>query len=142
MKTRIAKDFYWEMSHRLPFHKGPCRNIHGHSYKIRVEVEGELNDEGMVLDYYDLKLLFNPIINLLDHSFVVDKSDVVMIEFLKTNDLKYHIIDKYTTAENLVEYIFNLVKPEIQKKYSNITELTIRLYETKDVFAEVNEELD
>jgi 6-pyruvoyltetrahydropterin/6-carboxytetrahydropterin synthase len=141
MKTKIAKDFYWEMSHRLPFHKGPCRNIHGHSYKIRVEVTGELNEDGMVLDYYDLKLVFNPIIELLDHSFVVDKGDKLMIDFLKENELKYHIIEKFTTAENLAEYIYSLVKPEIKSKYKNISILTIRLYETEDVFAEVSEEL-
>jgi len=86
MKARIAKDFYWEMTHRLPFHKGPCRNIHGHSYRLRVEIEGELDEDGMVLDYYHLKQLLAPVIDSLDHSFAVDENDDLMLDFLKQND--------------------------------------------------------
>jgi 6-pyruvoyltetrahydropterin/6-carboxytetrahydropterin synthase len=138
MKTKIAKDFYWEMSHRLPFHKGPCRNIHGHSYKIRVEITGRPDTNGIVLDYYDLKILMKPIIEELDHSFVVDKDDKLMIDFLKENDMKFHIIEKTTTAENLAEYIFEQVKERIKNKFQNLTELTIRLFETDDVYAEVS----
>jgi len=141
MLTKIAKDFYWEMSHRLPFHKGPCRNIHGHSYRIRVEVAGELNEEGMILDYYDLKVLFLPIIEMLDHCFVVDKDDKLMIDFLKENGMKYHITEKPTTAEYLVEYIFSLVIDQFRQNYSNIKHLMIRLYETEDVYAEVSGEV-
>lgn len=142
MKTKIAKDFYWEMSHRLPYHEGPCRNIHGHSYKVRIEVAGEPRDDGMILDYYDLKILFLPIIEMLDHSFVVDKGDTIMIDFLKENKLKYHIIEKFTTAEHLAEYIYNLINPELRRKYPHISEMTIRLYETDDVYAEVTEQFN
>ena len=38
---KIAKEFRWEMGHRLPEHFGLCKNIHGHSYKMVVEFEGE-----------------------------------------------------------------------------------------------------
>jgi 6-pyruvoyltetrahydropterin/6-carboxytetrahydropterin synthase len=137
MKTKIAKDFYWEMSHRLPYHNGPCRNIHGHSYKLRVEISGEPKDDGMLLDYYDLKILIMPIVEMLDHCFVVDKDDNVMIDFLKANEFKHHILDTFTTAENLTAYIFGLIKTELKANYPQITELNIRLYETQDVFAEI-----
>ena len=141
MNTKIAKDFYWEMSHRLPDHKGLCKNIHGHSYKIRVELEGELNEEGMVLDYYDLKQLFLPIIEVFDHSFIVDKDDEIMINFLKSNNFKHFIIQKTTTAEHIVEYIYNIVSENIKDQFSNIKNLKLRLYETEDVYAEVSGEI-
>jgi len=81
-----------------------------------------------------------PIIEKLDHSFIADSEDKVMLDFLSANDFKYHILSKSTTAENLAEYIFNEVKTELIRKYMNITELMIRLYETNDVYAEVREE--
>lgn len=137
MITKIAKDFYWEMSHRLPFHKGPCKNIHGHSYKIRVEISGEPDINGIVIDYYDLKLVMIPLIEQLDHSFVVDKNDTLMINFLKENNMKYFILNKTTTAENLAEYIFIEIKNQIRNKFNNISHLTVRLFETDDVYAEV-----
>jgi len=40
---KIAKEFKWEMGHRLPEHFGQCKNIHGHSYKMLVEFEGEID---------------------------------------------------------------------------------------------------
>ena len=59
---KIAKEFHWEMGHRLPEHFGLCKNIHGHSYKMIVEFEGELDEQGMVIDFYDVEKIIAPII--------------------------------------------------------------------------------
>ena len=72
---KIAKEFNWEMGHRLPEHFGKCKNIHGHSYKMMVELDGDVNDNGMVMDYYDLKKIVNPIVENLDHAFMVYEQD-------------------------------------------------------------------
>jgi len=42
------------MAHRLPFHDGGCRNVHGHSYSMTIELVGEPDRNGMVLDYFDM----------------------------------------------------------------------------------------
>lgn len=56
---RIMKRFRFEASHRLRFHEGACRNLHGHSYVLEVYVEGEEQTEGpakgMVVDFKALK---------------------------------------------------------------------------------------
>ncbi|MCK5742061.1 MAG: 6-carboxytetrahydropterin synthase [Chlorobi bacterium] len=137
MKTKIAKNFDWEMSHRLPDHKGLCRNIHGHSYKMRVELEGEPNSQSMVIDYYDMKLVVSPLLEKLDHCFACEASDSVMINFLKKNDFKHVVFDFHTTAENLAVYFLDELAP-LFKKYDNINKLTVRICETVDVFAEVS----
>lgn len=64
---KIAKEFHWEMGHCLPEHFGNCKNIHGHSYKMMVELEGTQDESGMIMDYYDLKKIVNPVIEKLDH---------------------------------------------------------------------------
>ena len=89
MKIKIAKDFYWEMSHRLPDHPGLCRNIHGHSYKMQIELEGEPTAQGMVLDYYELSKIVKPFLEQFDHAFLCDENDSLMIEFLRTNNFKH-----------------------------------------------------
>ena len=33
-KIRITKVFSFEMAHALINYDGPCKNIHGHSYKL------------------------------------------------------------------------------------------------------------
>ena len=140
MQTKIAKEFSWEMSHRLPFHDGPCRNIHGHTYKSRLEISGELNDESMVMDYYDIEQIVQPLLQRLDHSFLCDEKDSVMIDFLKSQGFKYNVMHKHTTAENILDLFFNEFEPKF-KLYKNIQKLKIRIYETQDVYAEREIEL-
>ena len=140
MKTKIAEEFKWEMGHRLPFHDGPCKNLHGHTYRMRIEIEGELMQNGMVLDYYDLKQMVMPILEELDHSFIVDSTDQVMIDFLESNEMKHKIIDYFSTAENLTTLMIDQIVPKL-KEHKNISSLTLRLNETEDVYSERRVEL-
>ena len=41
MKLRLTKAFGFEMAHALTGYDGKCCNIHGHSYKLFVTIEGE-----------------------------------------------------------------------------------------------------
>ncbi|HND76050.1 MAG TPA: 6-carboxytetrahydropterin synthase, partial [bacterium] len=67
--VKIAKEFHWEMAHRLPYHTGGCQNIHGHSYILWVEIEGQPQENGMLLDYAEIKRIVKPMIDTLDHGF-------------------------------------------------------------------------
>ena len=64
MLTRVAKEFDFHAAHVLPHHDGQCRRLHGHTYKLRVIVEGEpqpvntMPDEGMVVDFSVLKGIY------------------------------------------------------------------------------------
>jgi len=140
MKARIAKEFRWEMSHRLPYHEGLCKNIHGHSYKLKLELEGETDSRGMIVDYYDIERIIKPIAAQFDHSFICDSLDSVMIEFLRKNNFKFHILPSYTTAENIALDLLNRIIPEFNK-FTNLSKIVVRLYETEDVFAEVESDL-
>jgi 6-pyruvoyltetrahydropterin/6-carboxytetrahydropterin synthase len=140
MKIRIGKEFIWQMSHRLPFHKGGCRNIHGHSYMMRVEVEGETDSKGMIMDYYDIETILAPLIEKMDHSFCVDSNDTVMLDFLKKQNFKYYLVPFTTTAENLTKHITEIIRSEF-KKSDNLKTMKIRVNETADVFAELETDL-
>lgn len=66
----IAKEFTFDAAHVLPNvprgHK--CGNMHGHTYKVRIEVVGPVDPAtGWVVDYADLKLLWAPLEQMLDH---------------------------------------------------------------------------
>ena len=131
---KIAKEFRWEMGHRLPEHFDKCKNIHGHSYKMLIELEGDVLDNGMVMDYYDLKKIINPLIEELDHAFLVYKEDKDIIEFLEKMQSKKVVVNFQSTVENICKYFLN----EIQKINfpSNIRQVKVRVYETLDDYAE------
>lgn len=136
----IAKEFHWEMGHRLPFHEGGCRNVHGHSYRMRVSVSGTLDSNGMVVDYFDLRRILDPVIDRIDHAFLCDRSDAVMLAFLEENNLKRVVVDFPSTAENIALWLLGQVAQELQG-YENIAEIAVRLHETDNTYAEAKRSL-
>jgi 6-pyruvoyltetrahydropterin/6-carboxytetrahydropterin synthase len=131
---KIAKEFTWEMGHRLPFHTGKCKNLHGHSYKCMVELTGDPDENGMVMDYYDLKKVVEPILDELDHAFMVCKKDIEMIEALEKLNSRKVIVDFETTAENICIYLHNKIKSA--KLPQNIHSIKVRVLETENSYAE------
>ena len=131
---KIAKEFNWEMGHRLPEHFGKCKNIHGHSYKMMVELDGDLDKNGMVMDYYDLKKIINPIVESLDHAFMVNENDKPVLKFLEEIKSKKVIVQFESTVENITRYFLS----EISRNDlpANIHKLKVRVCETPDDYAE------
>ena len=137
---KIAKEFRWEMGHRLPEHFGLCKNIHGHSYKMIVEFEGELDKNQMVVDYYDVEKIINPVIEKLDHAFMVNVNDKIVLEFLEKMNSKKVIVSFNSTAENICSYLLSEIK-----KCSlplNISTVKVRVYETQFDYAEESVKLN
>ena len=69
----IFKEITFEAAHLLPNlpedHK--CRRLHGHSFHIRIFVDGPIEKEtGWVQDFADIKNAFNPIYKQLDHHYL------------------------------------------------------------------------
>ena len=135
---KIAKEFHWEMAHRLPYHRSGCQNIHGHSYRMFVEIEGIPGDNGMLMDYGDMKALVKPLVDELDHAFLCSNSDEVMKPFLESSKLKAVYVDFFTTAENLSFYFIKKIKEKLVP-YKNITALKVRIQETTSSYAEAVE---
>ena len=52
---KVSKEFTFDSAHFLPKYYGKCERMHGHTYKLRVTVEGELGDNGLVMDFVVLK---------------------------------------------------------------------------------------
>ncbi len=143
MLTQIAKDFRWEMAHRLPDHSGGCRNVHGHSYRMWVELAGEPDEMGMVLDYFDLKKMVDPLIAEIDHAFLCDRSDTLIVDFLESSGLKAVYVTFPTTAENLAKWFFERLKPLFHAQndvsaMKHLHELRVRIQETERTYAEVS----
>lgn len=69
----VFKEFSFEAAHRLPNvppdHK--CARLHGHSFHVRVTVEGPLGPEsGWVMDFADIKAAYRPVHDRLDHRYL------------------------------------------------------------------------
>lgn len=69
---KLFKEFTFEAAHKLPLvpkeHK--CFNLHGHSFKIKITIDGPINEMGWVIDFSELKKICSPYIEQLDHSYL------------------------------------------------------------------------
>ncbi len=125
----LSKTFRWEMAHRLQFHQSGCRNIHGHSYEMDVIISGEPDENGMLLEYGLLKARVKPVVDELDHAFLCCSRDELIVPFLKQSPFKVVYVDFETTAENIVFYMIDKIKPLI-RPFFHIRSLKIIIRET------------
>ena len=68
----ITKTFEFAAAHHLPYHKGLCKNLHGHNYKLEITVTGPIQkkgpERGMVMDFGNLKrIIKKAILDEFDH---------------------------------------------------------------------------
>ncbi len=138
---RVTREFTFEMAHVLKGYDGPCRNVHGHSYRLFVTLSGvPVNDaenpkNGMVIDFTELKnIVLGKIVNQFDHSVVIskdfDRDKRGMMEKIFGNTV---VVDYQPTCENLVaDFASRLIK-EIP---AGISLHSLRLYETAKSYAE------
>ena len=68
----IWKEFTFDAAHQLPKvpegHK--CGRLHGHTYRVRIHVQGELNEMGWIMDFADIAKAWKPVHEQVDHRFL------------------------------------------------------------------------
>ncbi|WP_036264378.1 6-carboxytetrahydropterin synthase QueD [Methylocapsa aurea] len=113
---KITQAFRFEAAHLLPNvpEKHRCRRLHGHSYRVELRLEGEVDPlTGFVVDFFEIEAAFGPLLERLDHFYLND------IEGLEN-----------PTAENIAIWIFDRVRPKLPQLASVI------VFETPDCWAE------
>lgn len=138
---RVTKEFSFEMAHALWNYDGPCRNVHGHSYKLFVTLSGIPSDDpqdpknGMVIDFSDLRdIVKREIINLFDHAVTVSADyDREKLGAFKTMFGNTVVVGYQPTCENLATDFASRIKKHLPEK---IRLHSLKLYETATSFAE------
>ncbi|MDG6894828.1 6-carboxytetrahydropterin synthase QueD [Volucribacter amazonae] len=142
MAFKISKEFSFDMAHLLDGHDGKCQNLHGHTYKLQVEVSQSLQQtrakKGMVMDFGDIKnIVKRAILDPLDHAFIYDQHserESQIAQLLNQLNSKTFAFPTRTTAEEMARFIFNRLKYE-----ENLPVSAIRLWETPTSFCEYQE---
>lgn len=131
----------FEASHHLRGHLGGCRNNHGHSYQVHLEIsDDKLQSEGpargMIIDFKDIKKIFKDYIDFYDHAMIIEHNgfghkrkehyvDVKIGELDTIINTRVITVPYRPTAENMAKNF-----------YEDLTELgipvhSIEVYETR-----------
>ena len=138
---RLTKEFSFEAAHALGGYDGPCREIHGHSYRLFVTIKGEPSTDpmnpkqGMVMDFGVLKKIVNEeIISRFDHALVLrTTADEGLRRVLAEQFDNVVTVEYQPTCENMLDdFAHRLMKrlPEGVMLHS------LRLHETASSYAE------
>jgi len=128
-KYIVAKEFYFDAAHQLPGEEiyGKCSKLHGHTYKLIVKVQGEVNAKDKMVINFDIikNIVRKEVIDKFDHKFLND----------------YFL---FPTAEIIADYIYDIISYKIKMlnevgkdKRDGLTLHSIILYETPTSFVEI-----
>lgn len=171
----ISKEIQFDAGHRVPQHKSKCRSQHGHRYRLVVYVEGPVvqsddSDDGMVIDFGDLKIvMMDKVHDLFDHAnilWVNDPLTDILTERWSELKVKQLIVTKYDvrndsydfckfstnemgnvvivgvtpTAENLTYIVWNILNMALKETFLKLSR--IELWETPTSCAILEKERD
>jgi 6-pyruvoyltetrahydropterin/6-carboxytetrahydropterin synthase len=69
---KVQKDYLkFSAAHFLIFPDGTAERLHGHNYKVFVEIESALDEHGLVLNFQDLKPRIRDLVDELDEHLLI-----------------------------------------------------------------------
>lgn len=108
-KLKVVTDF--DAAHQLRGYKGKCENIHGHNWRVEVEViSDKLNDIGLAIDFKELKSITESVISQLDHTFINE-----IPPFKEINP----------SSENIARWIYLSLKDKLETTYIRLYSVTV-----------------
>lgn len=98
-------------AHQLRGYQGRCEKLHGHNWRVTVAVTaGRLNDQGLAIDFHDLKKFLREVLDQLEHSFLND-----IFPFTQINP----------SSENLAKWIFDNMAKKIDDDNLQVSSVTV-----------------
>lgn len=140
---KVTKEITFDAAHMLSNYEGKCNNLHGHTYKLQVTLESEIDSQThMVLDFNELKtVLYSVVMSMFDHAVLFSEEDIrteaenELLLWARKYNKKFIVIPGKTTCEDLAPYIKKLIESELQNKKIDV-KVSLRLWETPTSFAE------
>jgi len=109
----VHKKFHFEGGHLIPGHPA-CGTAHGHSFTVEVTVDGPLRENGIVIDFKELKNALKEFIDTkLDHCFLNDT------------------VSPMPTAEVLSLVLFDELENYLERNCHSIFTYSVTVWETQ-----------
>lgn len=110
---KVVSDF--AAAHSLRDYPGDCHRLHGHNWKVEVEVcASELDGLGMVVDFKTIKAAAKTATDELDHQYL---NEVPPFDRLNP------------TAENMAAHLYRRIGEQLNDKRVRV--LSVTLWETE-----------
>ncbi|NWJ95874.1 MAG: 6-carboxytetrahydropterin synthase QueD [Chloroflexi bacterium] len=118
---QLTRSVMFDAAHQLRDYPGKCANVHGHTYKMVVCIEGEkVSELGILYDFFDLKRLMQEEIDRLDHHFINE-----IVPYNEVNP----------TAENMAYQIYQTFQHQLAAQNPQLNLVYVEIWETPNCSA-------
>ena len=101
----VSKEFSFDSAHFLTKYHGKCERLHGHTYRLRVTVEGPIGEDGMVVDFVELKrIVKEKVVERYDHQNLNDFFENPSAELI-AKQIWEDLVEEVAQPANLYEVI-------------------------------------
>jgi 6-pyruvoyl tetrahydropterin synthase/QueD family protein len=115
----VSRTYTFSAAHRIEGHP-KCGRLHGHNYTVQIGIQvDETNSTGMVIDYARLDDVVKPILDAMDHRYLVSQANVA------ANDPYARIAmdrkDAYVLGmrESTAELIAQLIRVRLEQYFND-----------------------
>ena len=103
----LSKEFVFDAAHNLINYHGKCERLHGHTYRLKIILEGQPDSEGMIMDFCELsEIVKGKIISRLDHSYINE-------------------IISQPSAENIALWIWGEIEELVKRENCSLYEIDV-----------------
>lgn len=97
--------------HRLLKHAGKCRNLHGHTATVEIELQFDaLQESGMAMDFLEIKSRLGSWIDSeLDHQLLLYEGDPLCASLTQSGE-SFRPVPFHPTAEGIAQAIFDAAR--------------------------------
>ena len=132
MQIRLYKEVSFDASHRLLHYRGKCHNLHGHRWKVEIQLTGRVDEQTNILvDYNEIK----KIVERYDHQIILNASDPMVPRIEEFHPVVTTPGDP--TSELLVILIRDAIEAEYATSGREIRVESIRVWESPTCYAEL-----
>ena len=145
----LEKEYFkFSAAHFLIFPDGSAERLHGHNYRVFVEVDATLSEHGLVIDFKEIKPVVRELLDSLDERFLIPGEHPVLTHSVREDDIcEIRYLDRYyaapaedvlvmpmnnTSSENLASWIGREVLRLLTARFGEVKtrELRVAVEET------------
>ncbi len=135
MKYKVGVEGYTIDSAHYTLSSPADSQIHGHTYVVSVEVEGDVDEStGFVVNFEELRRVISETLRAWDHKLIVPRKDLQSLEIRGPFRVEIKVIDApFPTAE----YISTMLAQELYSKLGGSKIVRVKIYEGKEQYVVV-----
>jgi len=140
----LEKEYFkFSAAHFLIFPDGSAERLHGHNYRVFIEIDATLSEHGLVIDFKEIKPVVRELLDSLDEHFLIPGEHPVLTHTVRDDGVcEVRYADRYyaapvedvlvmpmnnTSSENLATWIGREIGRLLAERFGEVEIRSLRV---------------